>query len=377
MKLLLVSSDSSIVRGQQGKFRQVLDAMSSSWERIDVVTPPTSVAHPLTQFGNVHIHPNPTKGRLGQLPFVTAITKELLEEHQHDLVSVNVYGLCLNALGVSRALERARHRPTWMIEVLHVAGFPRAGGLRDRIEGMLVTRFLRGRGRRADAVRVMNRLEVPPFLERCGIDPSRIVYVPAVFYEPEHYEGIAESKQYDLMFCGRLMPNKGLDLLLGTFEEVRRARPDTTMLVKASGGKQRAWLEREIARLNAHNQITIVDWVETPRDLVRLYAQARVLVCTSYAEGGPRVTVEAMACGVPVVSTRVGIMPEIVEHGVNGFLEDWNVRDLARACLRLLDDPALAQQVGAAGQESVRPMTRDMIIGKYVEGYGRAARRQA
>ncbi len=376
MRLLLVSGDSTIAEGHQSKFKSLLDVFQQGWERIDIIVPPTSTKTPITNFGNVYIHPAPHgSGKFAQYAFVGKTLTSLVQAYQHDLVSATVYGMCTNALAASRAIARLPRRPRFMIEVLHVAGVPRAGGLRDHIERRLVTTYLRGPARKADAIRIMNANETPTYLTSCGLSPAKFKLIPAVFYEPEEYVQQGEqSKQYDLMFCGRLMPNKGLDLLLATFEAVRRKRPTTTMLIKASGGVQRDWLEREIARLDAQKQITIIDWVETPADLVQLYSRSRILLCTSYNEGGPRVTVEAMVCGTPVISTRVGIMPDIIEHGVNGYLADWDANDFARYCLELLDNEQRATQIGNAGAATVSPLTRDAVIDTYVAAYQTVAR---
>ena len=64
--------------------------------------------------------------------------------------------------------------------------------------------------------------------------------------------------------------------------------------------------------------------------------------------------VEAMAAGLPVVASRIGGIPEIVEHGVTGLLfEPGNAEDLANNLRRLLDNPELADQMGKAGREKV------------------------
>ena len=103
-----------------------------------------------------------------------------------------------------------------------------------------------------------------------------------------------------------------------------------------------------------------------------MYNRARMLVCASTVEGNPRVTVEAMACGVPVLSTPVGIMPELITHGENGFLFPWNDADaLAGDIRQMLDNPALRRQIAEAGRQSVQHFHAETIIEQYARGYHR------
>jgi glycosyltransferase involved in cell wall biosynthesis len=369
MRLLLVSGDSSVAEGKQSTFRRVLESFRTGWNRIDVVLPPTSSEVQVTQFDNVFLHVNPGR-KSSHLAFVADRVSSLLEAHGHELVSAHIYGLCLHGIGARIALRRSATDTRFMVEIHHVPGVPRSGGLRDLVEKELITRYIRWASSHVDAIRVVNAHEVPSYLVNiCGVPAEKVVNVPSVFVDHEAAQLTDAPKVYDLMFCGRLMPNKGLDLLLATLQEVRRYRPEATLLVKSSGGTHVKWLKQEVMRLKLEEAVTVVEWVESPSDLARLYSQSRVFICTSYNEGGPRVTVEAMACATPVVSTRVGIMPDIIQRDVNGFLADWNPVEIAQHCLRLLEDELLARRVGVAGYETVRPMTREKVIQRYVEVY--------
>ena len=86
-------------------------------------------------------------------------------------------------------------------------------------------------------------------------------------------------------------------------------------------------------------------------DVQRLFSGATVVCMTSNQEGSPNAILEAMACGRPVVATRVGGIPELVIDGVTGLLvEAGNAEEMATALGRVLDDDALADRLGAAGQ---------------------------
>lgn len=83
------------------------------------------------------------------------------------------------------------------------------------------------------------------------------------------------------------------------------------------------------------------------------YHQLDVYVCASVSESGPNPCLEAAASGVPVVTTPVGVMPELIESGVNGFFIERTVESLAEKLRLLRDDPALRKQMGQAARQTI------------------------
>jgi glycosyltransferase involved in cell wall biosynthesis len=102
--------------------------------------------------------------------------------------------------------------------------------------------------------------------------------------------------------------------------------------------------------------VDVPGWVgEIPdAELVRLYRGARCVVYASLYEGFGLPVLEAMASGTPVVASRLGGLPEVVEHGVTGFLvEPGNVDELRARLAELLGDRRLAEQLGRNARERV------------------------
>jgi glycosyltransferase involved in cell wall biosynthesis len=90
-----------------------------------------------------------------------------------------------------------------------------------------------------------------------------------------------------------------------------------------------------------------------PAEMLEFYQSLDVYVCASRSEGTPNPCLEAAACGVPVVTTRVGNMPELIRDGANGLFVTRNVDDMAAALRRLRDDPELRVRMGGAARASV------------------------
>jgi glycosyltransferase involved in cell wall biosynthesis len=88
-------------------------------------------------------------------------------------------------------------------------------------------------------------------------------------------------------------------------------------------------------------------------EMVEFYQGLDALICASRTEGGPHPLLEASACQVPVISTRVGIAPELIQHGENGFLIERNIDAIREAVLRLRDNREIRHQMGKRAREIV------------------------
>lgn len=91
----------------------------------------------------------------------------------------------------------------------------------------------------------------------------------------------------------------------------------------------------------------------TAEEMRELYQSLHVYVCASRSEGTPNPCLEAAACGVPIVTTPVGNMPELIRDGENGLFVTRDVDDIAAKLRRLRDDPELRERMGRAARASV------------------------
>ena len=166
-----------------------------------------------------------------------------------------------------------------------------------------------------------------------------------------------------LLHVGSLIPRKNLLALLEVFTHIRANHPQT-VLVMVGRGPQEAVLRRKINELGIEQVVKLAGFVPEA-EKVMYYQAADLLVSTSLMEGFGLAIAEAMACGVPVVATKVGSIPEVVCDGESGLLVPVNDDEaLYRAIGHLIEDSELAHKMGQAGQKRVETLFRWEIAGQ-------------
>jgi spore coat protein SA len=162
-----------------------------------------------------------------------------------------------------------------------------------------------------------------------------------------------------VLYAGRLIPEKGIDVLVRAFTTVAAQNPRARLIVTGSsffGGAQRTSFEESLARLAEPVGSAIQFTGFVPREQLKTLYQACdvVVVPSTWQDPAPLVVLEAMATGKSVVATAVGGIPELVRDGVTGLLvPPSDAGALATAIQRLLGDSALRHALGAAAREHV------------------------
>jgi glycosyltransferase involved in cell wall biosynthesis len=164
---------------------------------------------------------------------------------------------------------------------------------------------------------------------------------------------------------GRLVPIKDHDTFLRAAAIVARDRPDVRFVV-AGDGTERPRLERLAAELLG-DRARFLGWVD---DLPALYAAMDVVVLTSRNEGTPVALIEAHAANRPVVATRVGGVPDVVEDGRTGLLAPpGDAAAVAAAISSVLDAPNLARTLARRGREASARFSLDRLADDLAELY--------
>lgn len=183
--------------------------------------------------------------------------------------------------------------------------------------------------------------------------------------------GIPDSA-YVVGTIARLDPVKDLPSLLEAFSGLRASRSDATLIIVGDGDK-RSELETEVARRSLADVVHFTGHRDDARELLPAFD---IYVNCSITEGVSVTILEAMAAARPVVATRVGGTPEVLEHDVTGLLvAARSPAELGDALRRLATDSMLASRLGAAARAHVEAnfATRTMLD-RYLTVYGVDAR---
>jgi len=199
-----------------------------------------------------------------------------------------------------------------------------------------------------------------------GVDPS--AYAPGLPWD---------QRRPMILYVGRLKRYKGLDVLLRAAAEIRGEIPGLTFLV-AGTGDDRARLESLSRDLGLADMVSFLGFVDEEKK-VRLYGEARVVVNSSLKEGWGLTSIEANACGTPVVATDVPGLCDSVRHGETGYLVPFgDVSGFAAALRILLTDEKVAAGMAAhalewAAKHTWEPAyeaTRDALMKTHEESLG-------
>ncbi len=172
----------------------------------------------------------------------------------------------------------------------------------------------------------------------------------------------------------RLVPIKAHEVFFAAARRLHAARPDMRFVV-VGDGERRAELEQLVTTSGLQGVTHMLGW---RADLARIYADLDVVALTSRNEGSPVALIEAMACGRPVVSTRVGGVPDVVRDGETGWLVDMDDADaLAERVMDVLDLPDRGAEVAAAARRAVHDTYgADRLVGDVEALYDRLLRRK-
>jgi glycosyltransferase involved in cell wall biosynthesis len=196
-----------------------------------------------------------------------------------------------------------------------------------------------------------------------GVDITR--------FNPAHGANAIDGREQVTVCVSKLRYEKGIDVLLQAWCLVHQQAPQARLIIVGDGGL-RFQLECLAKALGIADS---VEFTGLQSDIPAQLHRGSLAVLPSRWEGMPNALLEAMACGLPGVATRVSGSEDIIQHGVNGLLvESEDYRDMARALLTLLHDPLLAQKYGQAARKTVeRHYSLEQVMDRYVELYQRIA----
>ncbi|SEB52740.1 Glycosyltransferase involved in cell wall bisynthesis [Streptomyces sp. 2224.1] len=215
--------------------------------------------------------------------------------------------------------------------------------------------------RTLDALVTTTEADAAVYRSRMPLPGVRVLAVPNIVPAPDGPPSEGTSKV--IAAAGRLVRGKRFDLLIEAFSAVAAKHPDWRLRIHG-GGAERAQLQGLIDGLGLNGQAELTG----PRSPIEAeFAKASIVASASDAESFGMTLVEAMRCGVPVVSTDCPLGPaEIIHDGTDGLLVPrGDGRAMAGALLRLIEDPQRRRDMAGAALESSHRYDPEPIAERY------------
>lgn len=221
-----------------------------------------------------------------------------------------------------------------------------------------VSHYLRGRTIKEFKLDIPIEV-IPNFVDTCKFKPA------ADDCAPQRYR-FAKDHEKIVMHISNFRPLKRCRDVVRVFARVRQEIPAKLILV--GSGPELAQTKRQADRLKVMDSTWILGRQEAIEDLLPL---ADVLLLTSESESFSLVTLEAMSCAVPTVTTNVGGLGEVALHDRTGFLEKvGNIEAMSNHVLHILKDQDLARKMGNAGRDRAHKLfEQDKIVSCYETFY--------
>lgn len=176
-----------------------------------------------------------------------------------------------------------------------------------------------------------------------------------------------------VLFAGRLLSLKGVDVLVRAIPKISKALTnDDVLFVFAGPGDSSRFQNRLI---NPHTDSKCLFTGPLPKEtVVKLMSKSALVVLPTYNDNSPYTILEAMACGIPVVASNVGGIPEIITNGYDGILVNpGSPEALADAIIDLLQDKKLYNQISKREKETItKKFSWETNMPKYLKAYSDA-----
>lgn len=192
------------------------------------------------------------------------------------------------------------------------------------------------------------------YVHNLGLNPQKVFVLPNPTELPVQIPQRQNVNQVTLLFCGRVGQRKGTFDLIEAFANLPAEQKNCAKLIIAGDGDIEQG-RKLVENLNLTENITFAGWVNSQqRD--KLLAKADVFILPSYNEGLPMAILEAMSWGLPVITTPVGGIPELVVPNENGLLvKPGDIQQLSAAILSLITNEELRLIMGTTARERVMP----------------------
>lgn len=185
-----------------------------------------------------------------------------------------------------------------------------------------------------------------------GVDPQK--FQPTANKDKAKAEVALNSKDTVILSVGRLYARKGLFTLVEAMPPIVKRFSNVRLIISGKGqSNEMKKLVDYATKLGVINNIVFTGYFPDKK-LPRLYQAADIFAFSTFYEHHPFAVLEAMSTGLPIVTNKVGGIPETIENGQNGFLcSPFNPREFSEKIIYLLEHPALASEMAKSARQTV------------------------
>lgn len=192
---------------------------------------------------------------------------------------------------------------------------------------------------------------------------THVIFNP-LFLKPELVgQATSSQKKHRIISIGRLDYQKNQGMLIDAFAEFRKTHPDYSLTIYGEGDL-REGLERKIDQLGLKSCVHLPG---SKKNVHNLMLDAEMMVMSSHFEGMPNALIEAMALGLPCISTKVSGATELIESDKNGILVDTTIENLSASMSRLADDKEFRDAIAREGIKIAHKLDPTEICRQWVD----------
>ncbi len=226
--------------------------------------------------------------------------------------------------------------------------------------------------KKADLVICWTELEKKELIKRFKIKKEKIKVIPIGYFKEKITRKTNELRKklnlknkFIILNTNILVRKKNLELIINA---IKKTKDENIVLIHAGGvndSKYKKELDALIKKEKMQKQVIFLG-KQTLSEIYALYPQADIFVNSGFRESFAITIVEAMASGTPVISTKVGIAPEVIIEGKTGFFAETET-ELAKKIMLLKKDKKIRKKISITAKEKIKKLEWEKIIKEYIK----------
>jgi len=243
---------------------------------------------------------------------------------------------------------------------------PVVGGINYLLEGFICRAY------RNDTLTCPSEATKRAMVEK-GLPEENIHVIPHGIDHSIFNRSVRPMKRWDCptyLAFGRAGISKGIEYLVEAVPEISKAVPGSKLILMLSRKDRYSKIISKVRKLGIMDKVIFLQPRSSASGVASVIKSCDVVVVPSLSEGFGFNAVEAQACGVPVVASNVGSLPEVVKGGI--LVEPRNPKKIAEGVIMLLKDKALRERMGTQGAEYAKRYKWETAVDSYIKLYGKA-----